>query len=141
MDVGLDACPEGETMVPVGLEQEMPLDEDVSDEEVNTQLSQVEQAVAYRQNFSSENFKIEIQNLPNFCGIGQMKKFLNKKLKLNTHKLKPCGPKKNYMFVCFKWVLKFGGRDDINVSYVRTPFLRSLKQDEGEMKYFRKNNF
>ena len=60
MDVGLDACPEGETMVPVGLEQEMPLDEDVSDEEVNTQLSQVEQAVAYRQNFSSENFKIEM---------------------------------------------------------------------------------
>ena len=94
---------EAELKVPkVEPEQEMPLDEDVSDEEVNLQLSQEEDKVDSRQTFSSENFKIELQNLPNYCGIGQMKKLLNNKLKLNVHKLKPCGPKRNFMFVCFK---------------------------------------
>ncbi len=83
------------------MEQEVPKEEDVSDEEVNTKLSTEEQT-ASRHTFSSENFKISIQNLPNFRGIGQMKKLFNKKLKLNAHKLKPCGPKSNFMFVCFK---------------------------------------
>jgi len=52
--------------------------------------------------FSSEDFKIEIQNLPKFFGMGQMKKLFTNKLKLNPHKLKPCGPKANYMYICFK---------------------------------------
>ena len=52
--------------------------------------------------FSSEDFKIEVQNLPKFYGMGQMKKLFTNKLKLNPHKLKPCGPKTNYMYVCFK---------------------------------------
>jgi len=82
-------------------EQEMPVEEDVSDEEVNRQLSQEERGET-RQTFSSENFKISLQNLPNFCRIGQMKKFINQKLKLNAHKLKPCGPTRDFMFICFK---------------------------------------
>ena len=52
--------------------------------------------------FSSENFKIEVNNLPKFCGHAQMKKLFGHKLKLSYHKLKPCGPGKNYMFICFK---------------------------------------
>merc|ERR1719228_2502616 len=52
--------------------------------------------------FSSADFKIEIQNLPKFFGMGQMKKLFTNKLKLNPHKLKPCGPKANYMYICFK---------------------------------------
>ena len=50
--------------------------------------------------FTSEIFKIEIQNLPRFYGIGQMKKLLNQKLKLNSCKLKPVG--KTFMFACFR---------------------------------------
>lgn len=52
--------------------------------------------------FSSENFKIEVNNLPKFCGHAQLKKLFGQKMKLNYHKLKPCGPKANYMFICFK---------------------------------------
>ena len=51
--------------------------------------------------FSSEDFKIEVQNLPRFCGHSQLKKLFSHKLKLNFHKLKPCGPKANYMYICF----------------------------------------
>ncbi|XP_066257719.1 tRNA (uracil-5-)-methyltransferase homolog A [Euwallacea similis] len=52
--------------------------------------------------FSSENFKIEIKNLPKFYGIGEFKKLLNDKLKLNSNKIKT--PKRNcpYAFVCFR---------------------------------------
>jgi tRNA (uracil-5-)-methyltransferase len=86
-----------------GEDQEMPQDENVSDEEVNSQLNQTEEeTVAIRHSFTSENFKIEIRNMPNYCGVGQMKKLLNKKLRLNAHKVKPCGPNTNFMFVCFK---------------------------------------
>ena len=52
--------------------------------------------------FSSENFKIEVNNLPKFCGHAQLKKLFRNKMKLDFHKLKPCGPGKNYMFICFK---------------------------------------
>ena len=52
--------------------------------------------------FSSEDFKIEVQNLPRYFGMGQMKKLFTNKLKLNPHKLKPCGPKANFMYICFK---------------------------------------
>ena len=52
--------------------------------------------------FSSEDFKIEVNNLPKFCGHAQLKKLFGQKLKLNYHKLKPCGPKAKYMFICFK---------------------------------------
>ena len=62
---------------------------------------EVEQSLSQRQGFSSEQFKIEIQNLPKFFGIGQMKKLLVKRLKVKPHKIKPCGPKATYMFMNF----------------------------------------
>ena len=47
--------------------------------------------------FRSDDFKIEVQNLPRHFGIGQLKKLFNKKLKLNSHKIKPCGPGSTYL--------------------------------------------
>jgi len=52
--------------------------------------------------FTSEVFKIEVQGLPRFFGVGQAKKIFNNKLNLKTHKIKPCGPNANYMFINFK---------------------------------------
>ncbi|KAF0313980.1 tRNA (uracil-5-)-methyltransferase A [Amphibalanus amphitrite] len=42
-----------------------------------------------RGEFTSENFKIEIRNMPRYYGVAQFKKFLTNTLKLNVHKLKP----------------------------------------------------
>jgi len=78
-------------------EQEMPGEDDVSDEEVNKTVNGSDDR---DKDFTSEIFKIEIGNMPKFYGIGQMKKLLNKKLKLNTCKLKPIG--KSFMFVNFR---------------------------------------
>jgi len=52
--------------------------------------------------FTSEVFKIEVQGLPKYFGVGEAKKIFNKKLDLKTHKIKPCGPKANYMFINFR---------------------------------------
>ena len=62
---------------------------------------EIEQSLNERKGFSSESFKIEIQNLPKFFGIGQIKKVLIKKLNLKPHKLKPVGSGAKYMFVNF----------------------------------------
>ncbi|XP_060521309.1 tRNA (uracil-5-)-methyltransferase homolog A [Cylas formicarius] len=55
-----------------------------------------------RGEFSSENFKIEIKNLPKFYGMSEFRKLLNEKLKLNSNKIKL--PRRNspYAFVCFR---------------------------------------
>lgn len=54
-----------------------------------------------RKGFTSENFKIEVNGLPKFFGVGEAKK-LFKKLKLNSHKFKPVGgASARYMFVNF----------------------------------------
>ena len=54
-----------------------------------------------RKGFTSENFKIEVNGLPKFFGVGEAKK-LFKKLKLKAHKFKPVGgPNSHYMFVNF----------------------------------------
>lgn len=55
-----------------------------------------------RDDFTSENFKIEIKQLPKFYGIAELRKLLNCKLKLNANKIKT--PKRNspYAFVCFR---------------------------------------
>jgi len=89
------------------VDQEMPGEADVSDEEVNKSVngSVAETEGGDNRNqqqgeFTSEIYKIEIQNLPKFYGMGQMKKLLNKKLNLNTCKMKPVG--KNFMFVTFR---------------------------------------
>jgi tRNA (uracil-5-)-methyltransferase len=63
--------------------------------------SSAEDLTTQRVGFSSENFKIEIQNLPKFFGVGQARKLLTKKLGLKPHKLKPCGKGASYMFVNF----------------------------------------
>jgi len=73
---------------------EMPMDEE--------QNTKVKEEDTEQKLFRSDDFKIEIQNLPKFFGMGQMKKLFNNKLKLNAHKLKPCGPRSTYMYVCFK---------------------------------------
>ena len=64
-------------------------------------MTEVEQSLNERKVFSSEEFKIEIQNLPKFFGVGQIKKVLTNKLKLKFHKVKPVGHGAKYMFVNF----------------------------------------
>lgn len=73
--------------------------QDVSNEELTIKDQSENQPTSDR-NFTSEIYKIELQNLPKFYGIGQMKKLLVKNLKLNVNKLKPVG--KEFMFVCFR---------------------------------------
>ncbi|XP_077298668.1 tRNA (uracil-5-)-methyltransferase homolog A [Arctopsyche grandis] len=51
--------------------------------------------------FSSERFKIEVNNLPKFYGISEFRKLLTSKLKLNPVKVKPPHKKSKYLFVCF----------------------------------------
>jgi len=53
-----------------------------------------------REGFTSEIFKIEMNNLPKFFSVGQAKK-LFKKLGLEVHKFKPVGHNARYMFVNF----------------------------------------
>lgn len=50
--------------------------------------------------FTSEIFKVEIQNLPKYIGFNDLKKFLNKH-GLNPHKIKLMG-KQTFAFVTFK---------------------------------------
>ncbi|XP_026887037.2 tRNA (uracil-5-)-methyltransferase homolog A [Electrophorus electricus] len=50
--------------------------------------------------FTSEIFKVEIQNLPKYTGFNDLKKFLNKQ-GLNPHKIKLIG-KQTFAFVTFK---------------------------------------
>ena len=84
------------------------MEKSLDDESKDTDMSEVPtvEGVDVKDNrtslFSSEDFKIEVQNLPRFCGHSQLKKLFSHKLKLNFHKLKPCGPKANYMYICFK---------------------------------------
>ena len=54
-----------------------------------------------REGFTSENFKIELNNLPKFFSVGQAKK-LFKNLGLQVHKFKPVGHNARYMFINFK---------------------------------------
>eukprot|EP00096_Caligus_rogercresseyi_P012117 TRINITY_DN498_c0_g2_i1.p1 TRINITY_DN498_c0_g2~~TRINITY_DN498_c0_g2_i1.p1 ORF type:complete len:614 (+),score=163.48 TRINITY_DN498_c0_g2_i1:3-1844(+) len=61
-----------------------------------------EALVQSRPYFTSEIYKIEVQNLPKFFGIGEAKKLFNKKLGLQVHKFKYAGKKSTYMFLNFK---------------------------------------
>ena len=83
------------------------MEEESKDSEMSETVESQEPAKEVEDNrnnllFSSEDFKIEVQNLPRFCGHSQLKKLFSHKLKLNFHKLKPCGPKANWMYICFK---------------------------------------
>lgn len=58
--------------------------------------------------FTSEIFKVEIQNLPKYIGFNDLKKFLTKH-GLNPHKIKLMG-KQNCAFVTFKNQVPFDSR-------------------------------
>ena len=75
---------------------------EVKSETISNDQNETDNSNGEKKLFSSEDFKIEVQNLPRFFGMGQMKKLFTNKLKLNPHKLKPCGPKANFMYICFK---------------------------------------
>jgi len=47
--------------------------------------------------FTSENFKIELRDLPRFYPIGKLKKLLNQDLLLSSHKIKPIGGGRAYV--------------------------------------------
>ena len=86
--------------------QAIPMDE--TKVEIETEASNgdskmeedpAEEAVS-KSEFTSEVFKVEINGLPKFFGVGQMKKLFGK-FKLNYHKIKPAGRNASYMFVNF----------------------------------------
>uniref|UniRef100_A0A6P7GQ24 tRNA (uracil(54)-C(5))-methyltransferase n=1 Tax=Diabrotica virgifera virgifera TaxID=50390 RepID=A0A6P7GQ24_DIAVI len=52
--------------------------------------------------FSSENFKIEVKNMPKYYGISEFRKLLNEKLKLNSNKIKTTKRNSSFAFVCFR---------------------------------------
>lgn len=67
--------------------------------------------------FTSEIFKVEIQNLPKYIGFSDVKKYLNKH-GLNPHKIKLMG-KQNFAFVTFKsqvGFISFIFSSDFNIS-------------------------
>ncbi|KAB7503022.1 tRNA (uracil-5-)-methyltransferase-like protein A [Armadillidium nasatum] len=52
--------------------------------------------------FSSENFKIELGGLPKYYPLSQLKKLLNASLQLDPHRVKPGGMGRNVAYVNFK---------------------------------------
>ena len=66
---------------------------DITDKDEDKQVTKnseengkdVEDLLTKREGFSSENFKIEVKNLPKYFGVGQMKKFLGK-MQLKFHR-------------------------------------------------------
>ncbi|KAK9716917.1 hypothetical protein QE152_g24463 [Popillia japonica] len=52
--------------------------------------------------FSSENFKIEVKNLPKYYGINEFRKLVNEKLKLASNKIKVVRRNSPFIFVCFR---------------------------------------
>ncbi|XP_018561203.1 tRNA (uracil-5-)-methyltransferase homolog A [Anoplophora glabripennis] len=79
-------------------------DQEMHPENINSEETSTEEnpyAYLDRQ-FSSENFKIEVKNLPKFYGINEFRKLLNQKLKLNSNKIKTVKRNSPYAFVCFR---------------------------------------
>lgn len=81
----------------------MDADKEAADAVVSTEekLDDLKQEINSRVGFTSEEFKIEINGLPKFFGVGDAKKLFARN-KLSFHKMKPCGRGANYMFVNFK---------------------------------------
>ncbi|KAK9503996.1 hypothetical protein O3M35_010444 [Rhynocoris fuscipes] len=71
------------------------------DEKSNSEL---EDPYAYIKNngFTSEKFKIEIRGLPKYYGLGELRKLLNVKLKLNCNKVKCPGKVSRWVYACFR---------------------------------------
>ena len=87
------------------VETDIPMEEEINEENVQEECkAPSEDAEAAletkREGFTSENFKIELNNLPKFFSVGQAKK-LFKNLGLQAHKFKPVGHNARYMFVNF----------------------------------------
>lgn len=59
-------------------------------------------AYTRREEFTSENFKIELRGLPRYFHVGQLKKLLNETLDLNAHKVKPAGKAKCWAYITFR---------------------------------------
>ncbi|KAJ8972630.1 hypothetical protein NQ314_000086 [Rhamnusium bicolor] len=78
--------------------------EDIHAENLNSEVENPnENPYAYlKRDFSSENFKIEIKNLPRHYGISEFRKLLNDKLKLNSNKLKITKKNNAFAFACFR---------------------------------------
>ncbi|XP_011300538.1 tRNA (uracil-5-)-methyltransferase homolog A [Fopius arisanus] len=55
-----------------------------------------------REDFTSEKYKIEIQGLPKYYGMKELKNLLNNKLELDSSKVKPPKKGSGWLFVCFK---------------------------------------
>ncbi|CAH1107146.1 unnamed protein product [Psylliodes chrysocephalus] len=69
----------------------------------NETNSEKQDPYAYlERDFSSENFKIEVKNLPKFYGMNEFRKLLNEKLKLNSNKIKTTRRNSPFAFVCFR---------------------------------------
>lgn len=71
------------------------------DEESSDEKMDVVKDLQARTGFTSEEFKIELNGLPKFFGIGQAKKLLRSK-GVDYHKIKPAGKNMTYLFVNFK---------------------------------------
>nr|XP_023017149.1 tRNA (uracil-5-)-methyltransferase homolog A isoform X2 [Leptinotarsa decemlineata] len=75
----------------------------MSDAEGSNDITTIENPYAYlERDFSSENFKIEVKNLPKFYGMNEFRKLLNEKLKLHSNKIKTTRKNSPYAFVCFR---------------------------------------
>ena len=72
--------------VNIKTEKELEPEIDKMDDDSKTGSSDVENSLTMRKEFSSENFKIEVKNLPKFWGVGQMKKLFEKQLELKYHR-------------------------------------------------------
>lgn len=80
------------------VETEIPMEQ--SSENVDQKCPPEGSESVKREGFTSEIFKIELNNLPKFFSVGQVKK-LFKNLGLQVHKFKPVGHNARYMFVNF----------------------------------------
>ncbi|KAK4319103.1 hypothetical protein Pmani_009936 [Petrolisthes manimaculis] len=59
-------------------------------------------AYTKREEFTSENFKIELRGLPQHYSVAHLKKLLNETLQLGAHKVKPAGYRKNWAYIAFR---------------------------------------
>ncbi|KAG7171198.1 tRNA (uracil-5-)-methyltransferase A-like [Homarus americanus] len=59
-------------------------------------------AYTKRDEFTSENFKIELKGLPRYYSVGQLKKLVNDTLQLKAHKIKPAGYGNNWVYINFR---------------------------------------
>ncbi|XP_073980075.1 tRNA (uracil-5-)-methyltransferase homolog A isoform X2 [Rhodnius prolixus] len=86
------------------LEVKSCVDTSLSNNAENKSNTNVEDPYAYieKNGFTSEKFKIEIRGLPKYYGMGELRKLLNVKLKLNCNKVKSPGNRSKWVYACFR---------------------------------------